>query len=321
LEDAENQPLIEADLPSAPDAESPSPIFSGTHLSNPRWVAGAKFFAFIILVRLVLIPLVFAAARPLARRGEAYWTDLSEALVLACVLIATWIMAKFERRSVFSYGLKDRQMFRNFATGASTGFLSLTLMLLCLFATRHLKFGWSHPSGAVLISAALVNVFGFMIVALFEETAFRGYALFALTEAIGFWPGAIAMSLFFAFAHRANPGEADTGLLAVFAFGMLLAFSLWRTGSLLWAVGFHFMWDYSESFLYGVPDSGLVSPEHLLSAKFVGPAWITGGSVGPEGSWFIFLVLAAVALVIHLTYPQRQFGKTDSLRSHRVQLT
>lgn len=311
MEDAENQPLTESEPASAPYAGSPSVRLSAAHPFNGRWLAGVKFFIFIILVRLVLIPLVFAAARPLAARGETYLGDLSEALVLACVLIATWIMAKFERRSVFSYGLKEREIVRHFAAGASMGFLSLTLMLLCLFATRHLKFGWSHPSRAVLINAALINVFGFMIVALFEETAFRGYALFALREAIGFWPGAIAMSLFFAFAHRANPGEADIGLLAVFAFGMLLAFSLWRTGSLLWAIGFHFMWDYSESFLYGVPDSGLVSPEHLLSSNFFGPAWITGGSVGPEGSWFIFLVLAAVALAIHLTYPQRRLAFED----------
>lgn len=306
MEDAENQPLSESETASAPDVGSPSIRFPAARSLKKRWLVGFKFFAFIILIRLVLIPLVFAAARPLAARGETYLGDVSEALVLACVLIATWIMARFEGRSVFSYGLKDRQILRHFAAGASIGFGSLTLMLLCLFATSHLKFGWSHLSGAVLVNAALINVFGFMIVALFEETAFRGYALFALREAIGFWPGAIAMSLFFAFAHRGNPGEADTGLLAVFAFGMLLAFSLWRTGSLLWAIGFHFMWDYSESFLYGVPDSGLVSPEHLLRANFVGPAWITGGTVGPEGSWFIFLVLAAVALAIHFTYPERR---------------
>src|SRR5205085_11100093 len=114
-------------------------------------------------------------------------------------------------------------------------------------------------------------------------------------------------SILFAYVHVSNPGEAPLGIGAVFVFGMMLAFSLWRTGSLLWAIGFHFMWDYSETFIYGVPDSGFVSPQHLLSAKFSGPAWITGGTVGPEGSWFIFLVLAAITLVIHFTYPKPRF--------------
>jgi len=146
-----------------------------------------------------------------------------------------------------------------------------------------------------------------VIVALFEENAFRGYLLHTLAEGLGFWPAAVLMSLLFAAVHVQNPGESKAGIVAVFAFGMMLAFSLWRTGSLLWAIGFHFMWDYSESFLYGVPDSGLVQPEHLLSTRLSGPAWITGGSVGPEGSWFIFVLLATVALTIHFLYPRRQF--------------
>jgi hypothetical protein len=110
--------------------------------------------------------------------------------------------------------------------------------------------------------------------------------------------------LLFAAAHVNNGGEAAAGIIAVVFFGLMLCFSIWRTGSLLWAIGFHFMWDYSETFLYGVNDSGFVAPEHWLSAKFSGPAWITGGTVGPEGSWFIFLVLAATALVIHFAYPK-----------------
>jgi hypothetical protein len=159
--------------------------------------------------------------------------------------------------------------------------------------------------------AAVGNALSFLFaVALFEELLFRSYALYTLADGIGFWPAAILLSLLFAAAHISNSGEAKVGIVAVAFFGLMLCFSVWRTGSLLWALGFHFMWDYSESFLYGVPDSGFVSPQHLLSAKFYGPTWITGGTVGPEGSWFIFLVLGIVALLIHLVYPRRQFQKS-----------
>ena len=312
MQDAENQPFNEPGASSDLDLGSASSKPMRLHSFNGRWRAGTRFFGFLILVRLVLIPLVFWAAQPFFQNDKVYLGDFSESLVLACVLIGTWIMAKVERRSVLSYGLKDRRAFRHLATGALTGFLSLTLMLLGLLATGHVEFRLSRSSIAVFVGTAFTNLFGFLIVAVFEETAFRGYALYTLRQGIGFWPAAIAMSLFFAFAHRGNPGEANAGLVAVFVFGLMLAFSLWRTGSLLWAIGFHCTWDYSESFLYGVPDSGLVSPEHLLSAKFLGPAWITGGSVGPEGSWFIFLILATVAVVIHFRYPQRRFSALPS---------
>src|SRR5579871_2243124 len=215
-------------------------------------------------------------------------------------------MAKIERRSFLDYGLRDRRAVPHWVAGALIGFLSLTLMLLGFRAAHDFYFGSEAMHGSALVIAALSNVIGFVLVALFEETTFRGYAFYALTDGMGFWPAAVAMSLLFAFVHTNNPGEAPIGIVAVFAFGMMLAFSIWRTGSLLWAIGFHFMWDYSETFIYGVPDSGYVSPQHLISAKFSGPAWITGGSVGPEGSYFIFVVLAVVALAIHVFYPRHQ---------------
>jgi hypothetical protein len=180
-------------------------------------------------------------------------------------------------------------------------------MLLVLHWFHYFDFGPQHMRGLALWRATLANLLAFAAVALFEETAFRGYPLHTLTDGIGFWPAAVLISLLFAYVHTQNPGEAPMGIAAVFAFGMMLAFSLWRTGSLLWAIGFHFMWDFSETFIYGVPDSGFVSPEHLLTAKFSGPAWITGGTVGPEGSVFIFLVLAAVAIVVHFQYSTRRF--------------
>jgi len=269
--------------------------------------AGWRFILFLVIVRLVLAPLVFALAKPFVHSAESRLGDISDVLLLTCILLGTLIMSKLERRSLLSYGLKDSAALPRFLSGTVIGFASLTLMLLALRATHYLLFGPRDMSASQLLVAALLNVLGFVIVALFEENAFRGYLLHTLAEGLGFWPAAVLMSLLFAAMHVQNPGESKVGIVAVFAFGMTLAFSLRRTGSLLWAIGFHFMWDYSESFLYGVPDSGLVQPEHLLSTRLSGPAWITGGSVGPEGSWFIFVLLATVALTIHFLYPRRQF--------------
>jgi hypothetical protein len=229
---------------------------------------------------------------------------------------ATAIMARVERRSFWSYGFRDRKWNRNFWFGALIGWLSLSLMLAGMRAAHDFYFGQQYMHGRALLTSAVLDALSFLFaVALFEEVMFRSYPLYTLADGLGFWPAALIMSLLFALAHVHNPGEAKLGIVAVFAFGMMLAFSVWRTGSLLWAIGFHFMWDYSETFLYGVPDSGYVSPRHLLSAKITGPAWITGGSVGPEGSWFIFLVLAAITLVLHLTYPKRRFDIDSPTRT------
>jgi hypothetical protein len=313
LQNDENQPLSEpATRIAERGAESPasSPVKRlPLRFDHHRVRAIGRFFLFFILVRVLLTPLLFAAVRPFRFKIEATLDYLAEALVLIAVLLGTLIMARIEQRSFLDYGLLDRRAIQDLLKGALVGYLGLTLMLLGFQATHHSHFGPEYPHGTALLRAALINVLVFALTALYEEMSFRGYPLYTLVEGIGFWPAAVAMSLFFAWEHTLNPGESRVGIAAVFLFGLVLAFSVWRSGSLLWAIGFHFMWDYSETFIYGVPDSGLVSPAHLLSTRFTGPAWITGGSVGPEGSYFIFLVLAAVVLTIHLIYPSRQFQK------------
>jgi len=79
-----------------------------------------------------------------------------------------------------------------------------------------------------------------------------------------------------------------------------------RTGSLWFAVGMHAAFDFGETFLYSVPDSGVVLPGHLSDATLHGPAWLTGGTVGPEASVFDFVLLIIFFYVIHRLYPPRK---------------
>jgi len=65
----------------------------------------------------------------------------------------------------------------------------------------------------------------------------------------------------------------------------------------------HASWDWGESFLYSVPDSGAVVPGHLLNSAFHGPQWLTGGTVGPEGSVLGFVLIAAMWVVFDRLYP------------------
>jgi hypothetical protein len=57
-----------------------------------------------------------------------------------------------------------------------------------------------------------------------------------------------------------------------------------------------------------VPDSGLVVQGQLLKASLHGPRWLTGGSIGPEGSALAFVVLAVVFVVFDRAYPRRAYG-------------
>lgn len=147
----------------------------------------------------------------------------------------------------------------------------------------------------------------FIAVGLSEEFTFRGYALYTVTHGLGFWPAALVLSAAFGAVHLGNPGEDWAGALAAGLIGLFFCFTVRRTGTLWFAIGLHAMWDYAESFLYSVPNSALVAKGHLLHSSFHGPRWLTGGSVGPEGSIFVFAVIGILFLVFHLAYPEARF--------------
>jgi hypothetical protein len=96
--------------------------------------------------------------------------------------------------------------------------------------------------------------------------------------------------------------------------GLLFAFTLKRSGNLWYAVGLHAGFDWAQSFLYSVPDSGELLRGHLSNALLQGPTWLTGGSVGPEGSVFCFLTMGLQFLVVLWLFPvKKSEGMEESL--------
>jgi hypothetical protein len=72
---------------------------------------------------------------------------------------------------------------------------------------------------------------------------------------------------------------------------LLFCLQLRRSGNLWMPIGFHASWDWTQTYFYGVPDSGQTLPGHLFNGTFSGPRWLTGGTVGPEGSVLLTLLL------------------------------
>jgi hypothetical protein len=107
----------------------------------------------------------------------------------------------------------------------------------------------------------------FILVALREEFRARGYALYTLSAGIGFWPAAILSAAYFGYSHHSNSGENWIGLVNAGLFGLLACFLLRRTGNLWMPIGVHMAFDWSETYLYGVADSGQVLPGHLLNSS------------------------------------------------------
>ena len=168
-------------------------------------------------------------------------------------------------------------------------------------------FGGLAIHGVRILKFAAFYGLLFLTVGFFEESVMRGYAQFTLTQGMGFWPAAILLSVVFGAMHLGNSGEAWLGILGAALLGLFFCLTLRRTGTLWFAVGFHASWDWGESYFYSVPDSGAMVTGHLLNSSFHGSRWLTGGSVGPEGSVLVLLIIALMWLVFDRMYRQARY--------------
>jgi uncharacterized protein len=89
--------------------------------------------------------------------------------------------------------------------------------------------------------------------------------------------------------------------------GLLFSWSLWRSGSLWWAIGAHASWDWTPSYLFGVGDSGVLCHGRLLASHPVGQSFFSGGVPGPEGSVLAFGAILLGALLVRVTLPKRSY--------------
>jgi uncharacterized protein len=264
-------------------------------LSGLMYVALGRFISFVGMF-------------PEGKRGviaPAYLLVTYGVGFLADVLSA-FLMTRIERRPFVTYGLTRDQAFgKLFWQGTAAGILGLTGMMLAIHALGGFFFGRLAVSGFDILKFGTFWAIACLVVSFMEQFRYRGYLQFTLAGGIGFWPAAVTLSMVYSARHLFdNPGQTWSGVLSIFLFGLIFSFALRRTGNLWWPIGFQAAWDFGETFLYSVPDSGYrVYGSMWKSTMHESPQWLTGSSVGPEGSLFCFVVLGVLCLVIHKFYP------------------
>jgi uncharacterized protein len=257
------------------------------------------------------------ASKPMEPRSAV----VGEGIVFLVVMFVTFVLSRVEGRSFGTYGLGGSRRLPQFLAGLFWGVVCLSLLVGSLRWMGFLQFDGRVLGAAAALRYGTIWAVGALCVGLVEENLLRGYAQFTLARglagiygaifpksrhrhALGFWTAALILSFVFGFSHGSNPGESPIGLLAAGLAGLVFCFSLFRTGSLWWAIGIHASWDWAQSFLYGVPDSGLTAEGHFFATHPVGRPIFSGGLTGPEGSIFAIVMLAVIAGIIAVTLRQ-----------------
>lgn len=226
---------------------------------------------------------------------------LREGLLLGAVWLPTVLLGIAERRGPLDYGLHGVRRAEHFLIGLAWGVSSATILVISLWVSGHLVFDRMRLSVGAAVGFAAAWGCCFLAVALAEEMLFRGYLQTTLARLIGFWPAAAILSAIFGIVHLRNSNEMAFGIAVVVLGGAFFSLALWRTGSLWWGIGFHTAWDWSQSFLFGTPDSGILVADRLMETHPMGAVTWSGGDTGPEGSFLVLPVMAAAVVAMVMT--------------------
>lgn len=235
---------------------------------------------------------------------------IGEGGTLVASLAATWVMGKFERRHLAVYGIpRARDLFgRSFWTGVGWGAAMTSAIILLIFLGGGYRLQGLTVTGVELVKFAGLWLLTNLLIGFSEEITYRGYFLYTLSDGIGFWGAAMVNAVGFGALHYfLKPNERWEDWVAVSLLTIFIILTLRRTGSLAFPIGMHAAFDFMFIYVYSGMNGGQFGIGRLLKAEFPGSIRVTGGLLGPEASWFSFLVVGVAIVALHYTYRQAKW--------------
>jgi membrane protease YdiL (CAAX protease family) len=174
--------------------------------------------------------------------------------------------------------------------GALIGLGLVTATVMVLWA-----FGSYAVEGVNSVAVIFVSLANDGAGAFVEEVILRGVVFRISEERLGTWVALVISVLLFALLHLASPGATVAGaIVAGVEGGILLSAAYVLTRRLWLAIGIHFAWDFSQDAIFGIGKGA----KGLLQGDLSGPALLSGGSAGIEGSIVALLLCLIVSALL-----------------------
>ncbi len=210
------------------------------------------------------------------------------------LLFLTWVFLRaLDYRSFRVLGLSNYPGWgRELALGIAIGAAMMAVVVGGIVAVRGIRYvGFAALSAAfgrqTLRLAALL-----FLAAAYEEILYRGYAFQRLVDAVGARGAILIISALFGVAHLRNPSVTPLSTANTVLAGILLSVAYLKTRALWLPIGLHWAWNFFMGPVLSLHISGLQFGQPLFLTEDLGPAWLSGGAYGPEGSVVVTAVVA-----------------------------
>ena len=255
------------------------------HRQSPALIEQGWIRALILIVSYTGLSVVWGNFVWSPELWFAFSFVLSFLLVFLCRRI-------IDRRSFESLGFNPAHFYPDSIIGFTLGTFLVCTGALVLYYMNYLN--WidiTYTQRNFFFSFGLLAM-----IAVSEELIFRGYVLRNLMKSFNKWIALTISAVLFSIVHYSNAGIPIIGFINTFLGGLVLGVAFIITQSLWLPIFFHFTWNLIQGPILGFRVSGL-SFESFMSIEIKGPAMITGGEYGFEGSVIctILLLIAFIA--------------------------
>lgn len=276
-------------------ASQSAPLFRRVLISLGK----ALLFTFLCVLFTVLLSLPIGELVPDDEAAALASGDMSDSpawilnitylIILIAAFLSLFIVRKLiSRQSLTSAGLGGVKWPAEFGEGWLLGTLLVATGYVLLVLS-----GMAQSQGWYFVPATFLGwLLLFILQPFVEELLFRGYLMTLLARYFDMKIALIVSSLAFAIVHASNDGFTVMGFITISIAGILFGLLFLKTGQLWLATGMHAAWNFTQGVVFGFPTSG-IRTYSITRTSTSGPAWLSGGSFGFEGSILAILVVIA----------------------------
>ncbi len=158
-----------------------------------------------------------------------------------------------------------------------------------------------EPAAVVNVPVIIAALFAVYIQSSVEEFGFRAF-MFGKSrdEGVPVWIAVLVSSFAFMFLHSANDGFGFLPMIELFTSAVFLAVSYHVFGSIWFACSMHMAWNFTQDFIFGLPNSGMPSACSIfVSAQNTENLFFFDEAFGVEGTGMAIIVdLVGVAVIL-----------------------
>lgn len=215
--------------------------------------------------------------------------------------IVLWIFMKYQDKEKFiRLGFEIKNRIKEFNVGIGAGFIIMGFGYILLLFLNEISFQRIVFS----TNEILISILIFFIVAIVEETLFRGYILRNLMISFNKYIALIISSILFSLMHSFNPNIDLFALITLFLAGILFGLPYIHTRNLWFPIALHFSWNFFQS-LFGFNVSGK-DVYSLIEFSLSDSNLLNGGAFGFEGSIFSVIMMIITMVLIEIYYRNKK---------------